>query len=292
MATDYAHPEYLAETAWLAENLANPDLRIFDCTVDMTNDPKKGYSIKNGREKYEAGHIPGAAFIDLMDEFKDLDHPLNFMMPPPARFVALASQYGIADGLTVVLYNAGPTWWATRMCWNLGAHGFKNAKVLNGGYEKWVAEGHPTKTGDERYPAAPFQSRPRPDLIVGKDEVLAAIDDPDTLILNALSPELHRGDRVQYGRPGHIKGSANVPARTLLEDETYAFKPASDLAAAFAPVRAMAASKVVNYCGGGISATTDLFALALMGHDGVQLYDASMTEWGRDDSLPMETGDS
>jgi thiosulfate/3-mercaptopyruvate sulfurtransferase len=129
-------------------------------------------------------------------------------------------------------------------------------------------------------------------MIVGQDEVLAAIDDPGTLILNALSPELHSGERVNYGRPGHIKGSVNVPARGLLEDETFAFKPAADLVAAFAPTGAMEADKVVNYCGGGISATTDLFALALLGHKGVQLYDASMTEWGRDESLPMETGGS
>jgi thiosulfate/3-mercaptopyruvate sulfurtransferase len=292
MSAQYAHPEYLAETAWLADHLDDPDLRIFDCTVEMANDPVKGYSIKNGREKYEASHIPGAAFIDLMDEFKDLDHPLNFMMPPADRFVSLASHYGIGDGVTVVLYNAGPTWWATRMWWNLRAHGFDNAKVLNGGYEKWTSEGLPTKSGDERYPAASFKSRPRDGLIVGKDAVLAGIDDPNTAILNALSPELHRGERVQYGRPGHIKSSVNVPARTLLEDETFAFKAAGDLAAAFAPSGVMEVPKVVNYCGGGISATTDLFALALLGHEGVQLYDASMTEWGRDDSLPMETGDT
>jgi thiosulfate/3-mercaptopyruvate sulfurtransferase len=292
MPEEYAHPEYLAETSWLADHLDDPDLRVFDCTVDMTNDPVKGYSIQNGRPKYEASHIAGAAFIDLLDDFKDLDHPLNFMLPPADRFVYLASQYGIGDGSTVVLYNAGPTWWATRMWWNLRAHGFDNAKVLNGGYEKWVAEGLPTRTGDERYSEASFQSRPREGLIVGQDAVLAGIDDPSTALLNALSPELHRGERVQYGRPGHIKSSVNVPARTLLEDETFAFKPAAELAAAFAPSGVMEASKVVTYCGGGISGTTDLFALALLGHEGVQLYDASMAEWGRDGSLPMETGDS
>ena len=290
MSDNYAHPEYLAETAWLAERLGEPNLRVFDCTVDMTYDPEKGYTIKNGREKYESGHIGGAAFIDLMDEFKDPDHTLNFMLPPPDLFVSLASRYGIGRGTEVVLYNSGPTWWATRMWWNLRAHGFESARVLNGGFEKWVAEGRPVETGANAYPQATFVSRPRDGLIVGKDAVLTAIDDPDCLILNALSPELHRGDKVQYGRPGHIKGSVNVPARPLLDDETFAFKPAAALRAAFEPVGALEAKRVMNYCGGGISATTTLFALALLGHQGVQLYDASMTEWGRDESLPMETG--
>ena len=290
MSDNYAHPEYLAETAWLAERLGDPNLRVFDCTVDMTNDPEKGYAIKNGRGKYESGHIEGAAFIDLMDEFKDPDHTLNFMLPPPDLFVSLASRYGIGPGTEVVLYNNGPTWWATRMWWNLRAHGFDSARVLNGGFEKWVAEGRPIEPGTNTYPPATFVSQPREGLIVGKDAVLAAIDDPDCLILNALSPELHRGDKLQYGRPGHIKGSVNVPARPLLDDDSFAFKPAAALRAAFAPVGALEAKRVMNYCGGGISATTTLFALALLGHRGVQLYDASMTEWGRDESLPMETG--
>ncbi len=291
MSDGYAHPEYLAETEWLAEHLDDPDIRIFDCTVDMTNDPATGYSVKSGREKYEAGHIKGAAFIDLKDEFKDPDHALNFMLPPYDLFVSLVSQYGIGEGTRVVLYNAGPTWWASRMWWNLRAHGFDDARVLNGGYEKWVAEGRPTETGTNAYPPAEFHSKPRADLIVGKEQVLDAIDDPDCVIINALAPELHRGAKVQYGRPGHIKGSVNVPARSLLEDDTFAFKPAAGLRAAFAPVGALQAKRVMNYCGGGISATTDLFALALLGHKGLQLYDASMTEWGRDGSLPMETGD-
>ena len=103
---------------------------------------------------------------------------------------------------------------------------------------------------------------------------------------------MHRGEIFQYGRPWHIKSSVNVPARTLLEGKNFAFKSATDLAEGFRPSGIMDAPKVVNYCGRGISATTDLFALALLGHEGVQLYDASMTEWGSDHSLPMETGES
>ena len=69
----YVHPEYLVETDWLATHLEAPNLRIYDCSVDMTYSKEKGYDSKNGRPKYEAGHIPGAAFIDLNDEFKEVE---------------------------------------------------------------------------------------------------------------------------------------------------------------------------------------------------------------------------
>jgi thiosulfate/3-mercaptopyruvate sulfurtransferase len=286
----YAHPEYLVETEWLARHLKDPNLRLYDCTVDMTYDKEKGYRSDNGRPKYEAGHIPGAAFIDLKDEFKDRNHHLNYMLPPPAEFIAMAGALGIGEGVRVVLYNIGPTWWATRMWWNLRHHGFDNCAVLNGGLEKWLAEGRPVEKTPRAYPSAKFVSRPRPHMFIGKEGVLKAIDEKSTVIINALAPELHSGEKVQYGRPGHIKRSVNVPARNLLSDGTYTFKSADELRRHFAKVKAMEAPKVVAYCGGGISATTDAFALALLGHDNVQLYDASMTEWGKDPTLPMETG--
>lgn len=287
--TGYARPEYLVETAWLADHLDDPDLRLYDCSVDMTYAAGQGYTVKNGRAGYEAGHIPGAAFIDLLDEFADKAAPTRFMLPPPAQFVRQAGGYGIGDGVRVVLYNRGPTWWSTRMWWNLKAHGFDNAAVLNGGFDAWTKEGRPVEQGSRRYPARSFTSRWRPGLIVGKEDVLDAIADPGAVLINGLSRELHSGQQVNYGRPGHIKRSVNVPARELL-DADMRFRPAADLAAAFAPTKAMDAKRVLTYCGGGISATTDLFALALLGHPHVQLYDASLTEWGRDESLPMETG--
>ncbi len=285
----YAHPEFLVETAWLADHLHDPDLRLFDCSVDIAYTPGQGSTIRNGRDAYMAAHIPGAGFIDLLDDFADKAAPTRFMLPPLEQFVRQAGAYGVGDGKRVVLYNRGPTWWATRMWWNLKAHGFDNAAVLNGGFDAWAQEGRAVEAGLRAYPPTSFTSRWRAGLIVGKDAVLDAIGDPDAVLINGLSAELHSGEQVNYGRAGHIKRSVNVPARTLLDD-SLRFRPAEELRAAFAPVKAMEAKRVVTYCGGGISATTDLFALALLGHKGVQLYDASLVEWGRDDSLPMETG--
>ena len=110
-------------------------------------------------------------------------------------------------------------------------------------------------------------------------------------MLNALTDEQHRGTGgVTYGRPGRIAGSTNVPARELVDPDTHAYLPIEVLRAKFAAAGALDASRVVTYCGGGIAASSDAFVLVLLGHPDVALYDASLSEWASDASLPMETG--
>jgi thiosulfate/3-mercaptopyruvate sulfurtransferase len=133
--------------------------------------------------------------------------------------------------------------------------------------------------------------RARPGIFVGKEEIKAAIGKSDTLTLNALSVDQHKGaGGVVYGRPGRIAGSSCVPAASLLgADKT--LKPIADLRAAFAGVGAAPDKRVLVYCGGGIAATLDAFVLtALLGHGNVAVYDNSMQEWSNDPSLPMEVG--
>ena len=111
-------------------------------------------------------------------------------------------------------------------------------------------------------------------------------------MLNALTDEQHRGTGgVTYGRPGRIAGSTNVPARELVDPETHAYLPLDVLRAKFAAAGALDAKRVVTYCGGGIAASSDAFVLVLLGHPGVALYDASLSEWAADPALPMETGE-
>ncbi len=109
-------------------------------------------------------------------------------------------------------------------------------------------------------------------------------------MVNALSPEQHRGDGVHYGRPGRIAGSVNVASRDLLDPMTGAFIPADEIAAALRGVGALDAERVVPYCGGGIAASVTTFWLTRLGHRNVALYDASLSEWVTDPNLPMETG--
>ena len=128
-------------------------------------------------------------------------------------------------------------------------------------------------------------------MIADQAEVLAATGDDATCILNSLSEEQHRGDGDSpYGRPGRIATSVNVPANSLVDPETNAFLPLEELRAKFAAVGADRADRVITYCGGGIAASNDAFALSLLGYDNVAIYDASLSEWAADESLPMETG--
>jgi thiosulfate/3-mercaptopyruvate sulfurtransferase len=138
--------------------------------------------------------------------------------------------------------------------------------------------------------AATFRARPRPGQIIGKDDVRAVLGDGSTCIINALHPDVHSGKKTQYARAGHIPGSVNVYAMDLLDPRAKTFLPAAQLRARLAAVGATTAERVITYCGGGISATTDSFALLLLGYENVALYDGSMTEWAPDRSLPMEIG--
>jgi thiosulfate/3-mercaptopyruvate sulfurtransferase len=125
---------------------------------------------------------------------------------------------------------------------------------------------------------------------VDKTAVRAAIGDPGTVTVNALGPQAHRGLESRYGRPGRVPGSVNVPAATLVDPVTKRFVAPADALAAFTAAGIAPDKRVIAYCGGGISATIDLFMLHQLGFDEITLYDGSMGEWANDAGLPIETG--
>src|SRR5262249_19316176 len=136
-----------------------------------------------------------------------------------------------------------------------------------------------------------FRAKPRPGFFVDKHQVLAATKDSRTVIVNALGPQFHRGlEPSRYGRPGRVPGSVNVPAATLADPARKDFVPLSDASAKFEAQGITKDKRVMCYCGGGISATVDLFLLHQLGYDDLTLYDGSMGEWAKDPSLPIETG--
>ncbi len=280
----------LVSCEWLEAQLGASDLRIFDCSVQLKPRPDgAGVKSASGRPLYEAGHIPGAAFADLLDELSDPDVPLPFMMPTPERFAAAMSGYGVGSGDAVVLYNHGPAWWAMRLWFMLRHFGFDNAAVLDGGFDTWVAEDRPVESGESRYPPAQFEVSADRGLFAGKEDVLGAIDGADVLLINALTEASHKGETAAYARPGRIAGSINVPAPGLFDSQSR-LTDIKALEREFVGCGAMDAEEVITYCGGGISAAADAFALHLLGHDRVRIYDGSMLEWARDPDLPMETG--
>jgi thiosulfate/3-mercaptopyruvate sulfurtransferase len=281
----------LISTEELARRLDAPALRIFDCTTYLKPRPEGGYNVESGRANYDKGHISGAAFLDLGGELSDESSKLRFTLPPLEQLVRAFAAKGIGHGTFVVLYSHATPTWATRIWWMLRAIGFDDAAVLDGGLDKWKAENRPLVPSPTTYPPATLTLRARPEIFVDKERIRAAIGRPDTLTLNALSLDQHKGTGgVTYGRPGRIAGSACVPAASLFgADKT--FKPINDLRAAFAGVGTTPDKRVLVYCGGGIAATLDAFVLtALLGHNNVSVYDNSMQEWSNDPSLPMEVG--
>ena len=295
-AEGFVHPEYLVETGWLAAHLDDPKLVVLDCTTHLIPDPKITYTVQPGRGDFETAHIPGAQFVDLQADLSDntgRHGKLRFMLPSAADFAAAMGRFGVGDDGRVVLYSTASPQWATRVWWMLRNYGFDNAAVLDGGLPKWLREGRPVETGAAKArPAARFTVRADRHLMVGKEEVLAAIGDSGVCTLNALSAQQHTGSGGNvYGRVGRIAKSANVPAASLLDSETNTFLPAAALRAKFDAIGAFDKKQVITYCGGGIAASADALALVMLGHPDVRLYDASMSEWSNDESLPMETGD-
>jgi thiosulfate/3-mercaptopyruvate sulfurtransferase len=181
--------------------------------------------------------------------------------------------------------------WATRFWWMLRSLGFDHAAVLDGGFDKWKAEGRPTEKGPARgYSPATFKASPRPGFFVDKHAVLAATGDRSTVIVNALGPQFHKGlEPSRYGRPGRVPGSVNVPAATLVDPAAKGFTALADAEKKLAAQGVTKDKAVICYCGGGISATIDLFLLHQLGYDKLALYDGSMGEWAKDKSLPIET---
>lgn len=288
----YAYPDAIVTTEWLAGALSDPSLRVFDCTTYLHYETGTGrpYRVESGRADYEKGHIPGSAFLDLQGELSDRASRFNFTMPAAEDLAARFAARGIGAGTRVVLYARKSMQWATRVWWMLRSIGFDDAAILDGGFDKWIAEGRPTEAAETRYPPARLLARPRPGLFIGKDEVKAAIGDADACTINALAPDLHRGDNPRYGRPGRIPGSVNVPAQNLVEPATLTFKAPEAVAAAFTAVGADPSKRILLYCGGGIAATLDAFLLHQLGYRDITVYDASMSEWAKDETLPMERG--
>jgi thiosulfate/3-mercaptopyruvate sulfurtransferase len=286
MAT--ARERALLTPAQLESQLQDERLRLFDTTVVMARKADGSFAISSGRDDYHRGHIPGAGFLDLLRDFSDTQSDLPFMLPSESQFAAAASAAGIGPDCRVVLYNAGPVWWSTRFWFMFREFGFHAVQVLDGGLDRWRAEGRPLATGAVVYPPARFAIRERGRFFVGKDTVARAAMHGDATLVNALSAEQHAGRVTQFARAGHITGSRHLFALDLL-DESQSFQPESELARRLQAAQLLDGRPVIAYCGGGIAATANAFALWLVGQEQVEIYDGSLAEWTRDPSAPMST---
>ena len=280
---DYVNPQSLVSTDWLAEHINAPDVRVVDASWYMPAENRIP------AEEYQAEHIPGAVFFDI-DEIADTDSDLPHMMPSPEKFSSRVRKLGIGDGNRVVVYDGGMMMSACRVWWMLRTFGHEDVAILDGGINKWKAEGRPL----EDLPPVPrerhFTARLNTTMIRYVDQMLANIDSKKDQVVDAraqarfdgVAPEPREGLRG-----GHIPGSVCVPFIDIIsEDKT--MLPAADLKQAFESAGLELKKSIVATCGSGVSAALLVFALHLIGQRQHAGYDGSWTEWGGREDLPIE----
>ncbi len=223
----------LVTTEWLAGELGADDLVVLDCTIFLRMGDK-GYISESGLENFETNHIPSASFADLNEDLVDTTSRFRYAVPTPEHFGAAMERLGVADDTRVVLYDNNNSMWAARVWFMLRWIGFDNAALLDGGLKAWKAEDRPLDSG----PAAPVAKsvgslslNPRPTMIADKAEMMAAIDDGATCLIDALPEPVFRGDVTPYARPGHIPGAVNIAASSMVDAETGLFRPADQIRA-------------------------------------------------------------
>lgn len=284
---DYTRPGILVSTDDLVELLKDPSLILIDATVYL-NRGKNRMQAESGLDPYKRGHIPGARFLDLITEASDTNSRLGFTLPEPTVLESTFRKIGINNDSHVIFYSTGHMMWATRAWWLLHYLGHDKLSVLNGGFDAWVNEQLPVSQHIPEAVRGNFVASPRENVFAKKHQVVAAIDEPESIIVNALTKELHTGtSEFHYGRAGHITGSCNLPYDDVLENGC--FRSAADLGSTLRKKNMKQAHQVITYCGGGIAATVDAFACLLLGQDNVSVYDGSLAEWASDSELPMTT---
>jgi thiosulfate/3-mercaptopyruvate sulfurtransferase len=277
----------LVSTQWLTDYLGSEKLVVLDATVLPFAAPDGRPGFLSGHEKYLVeGHIPGALFADLIDEFSDPSAKLPFTHQKPEAFAAAAGALGIDNETTVVVYDASVGQWASRLWWLFRAFGYDQVAVLDGGFTKWLAEGRPTQTGHREPTPATFSATYRPELWATRSDIEAIVNGREEgSLVCGLPPKEFSGEEGARARRGHIPGSINVPAGRLVDRDSNAIISDEALRAAFAEVAK--ADRIVTYCAAGIAASADAFALTLLGHDNVAIYDGSLIEWTADELLPI-----
>ena len=274
----------LVTAEWLMEHIGDPDLVVIDATVTVRPDDAGGFRSESGRAAYEAGHIPTAGFANLLGDLSDADSELQFSIPSPEQFAMAMGALGVGDDSRVVLYDSGGMSWAARVWWMLRWIGFDQAALLDGGLAAWTAAGGELSTEPANPVARTLSVNLRPQLIAHQDEVRASIGNHDVHLVDAM-PEVHfRGEWSLYDRPGHIPGAANVPV-TSLYDEAGSFRSVDALSKLFVADKD---ARTITYCGGGIAASADAFALVRLGFTDVAVYDGSLAEWAANPHNPMD----
>ncbi|HEY7675484.1 MAG TPA: sulfurtransferase [Candidatus Methylomirabilis sp.] len=280
MTTAYANPQVLVETAWVADRLKDPSLRVIEVSVDTA--------------AFDQGHIPGASALNW---FRDLEeHPVRDIASK-AKIEQLLGQAGVGNDSTVILYGDNSNWFATYAYWVLKHYGHQDARIMNGGRKKWIDEGRPLTKEASRIAPARYTARdPDPAIRAVRDLVVETALKRNRGLVDVRSPREFSGELLapenlpQEGaqRGGHVPGAANIPwGENCRPDGT--FKSADELQALYGGKGITPDKEIVAYCRIGERSSLTWFALKeLLGYPRVRNYDGSWTEYGSLVGVPVE----
>ncbi len=285
VSEQYANPDVLVSTDWLAEHLNDDDLRIVESNEDIL--------------LYDTGHIPGAVHIDWREDLQDQTER-DYI--DPARFAAVCMRNGIGPETTVIFYGDKSNWWACYALWTFRLFGHEKVKILNGGRDKWIAEGRETTKEVPQLSTVeyPVPQRRRDDEIRAFYEDALAASESGTPLIDVRSPGEFRGEIThmpeypQEGvlRGGHIPGASSVPWKTAVNDDS-TFKSAIELRQIYTEgCKLHPGEPIIAYCRIGERSSHTWFVLTyLLGYREVRNYDGSWTEWGNRVRAPIAVGD-
>jgi thiosulfate/3-mercaptopyruvate sulfurtransferase len=276
----------LVSTEQLAALLDDPQCVVVDCRYDLANESW-------GVDQYRAAHVPGAVYADLGRDLSGRPDGRNGRHPLPGHdaIVTTFHRLGISDGSQVVAYDQNNGMFASRLWWMLRYMGHDATAVLDGGFAKWVAEGRPTRAGQETRTPGGFTGRPRAEMRVTANQVWARLGDPSMTLVDARAPNRYEGREEPLDRvAGHIPGARNhFFQRNLAPDGTFLStaqlrQQFSDLLGSTPP------HQVTLYCGSGVTACHNLLAMEHAGMAGMKLFPGSWSEWSSDPDKPVATG--
>ena len=271
----------LVSTEWLAQHLGEPDLVPVDCTWFM---PSLG---RDARAEYLQAHIPGARFLDI-DAVADRSSSLPHMLPGAEQFGLAMEELGVGTQDRIVVYDNSPHHTAGRGWFTFKHFGADRVAILDGGFQKWLAEGRPTESGDAAPRAATFEPAEAAN-VLSKSKILAGLDLP---LLDARGRARFEGSepdpRAGVG-VGHIPGSRSLPSAELYNPDG-TFKTTEELRGLFVEAGIDPDQPFAATCGSGVTASALLFAAHLLGNDRNRLYDGSWSEWGADPATPKALG--